>query len=143
MLLIFNGVHLGSVAGWLTYQGQGRALWGWILPHGATELTAICLAGAAGYLLADAILAPGLRTRVAALRRAGRRALVIEVGCMVMLVFAGLIEGLVSPTEIPFAARVAILLLSLALWIAYFLGAGRRHVELPPVALEEWWPETV
>src|SRR5581483_4558848 len=53
-MIISNDIHLGSVAGWMTLHGKERALWGWIMPHGATELLAICLAGAAGYLLASA-----------------------------------------------------------------------------------------
>ncbi|MEW6282964.1 MAG: stage II sporulation protein M, partial [Candidatus Eremiobacterota bacterium] len=142
LLLIYNGIHIGSVAGWMTYQGQARSLWGWIMPHGATELIAICLAGAAGYLLADAILAPGLRTRVAALQQAGSRALVIELGCMAMLLFAGLIEGLVSPSAIPFGARLAILAASLLLWGVYFFFAGRGVAPgQAPTEPEEWWVE--
>lgn len=142
LVLIYNGVHLGSVLGWLTYQGQSRAIWGWIMPHGATELIAICLAGAAGYLLADALLAPGLRTRVQALQRAARRALVIELGCMAMLVGAGLIEGLVSPSDsVPYGARLFILLASVGLWLGYFALAGRREETLSVSAPEDWWSD--
>jgi uncharacterized membrane protein SpoIIM required for sporulation len=123
-VLVFNGIHIGAVAGWMSYNGQGRALWGWVLPHGSTELMAICLAGAAGYVLAGAIFCPGLQTRARALQKAGRRALEIEIGCMIMLVIAGLIEGLVSPSSIPFWARIVVLLASLGLWGSYFLSAG-------------------
>lgn len=125
-VLIFNGVHIGAVVGWMTYQGQGRAIWGWILPHGSTELLAIVLAGAAGYVLADAILAPGLSTRGEALKRSGFLALKIELGCMLMLVFAGLIEGLVSPSSIGFGPRIAILVGSLTMWGLYFTQAGKQ-----------------
>jgi uncharacterized membrane protein SpoIIM required for sporulation len=126
MLLIFNGIHLGSVAGWMTLQGNQRALWGWIMPHGATELLAICLSGAAGYLLASAIVAPGQVRRSTALKRAGGDALRIELGCMVMLVIAGLIEGFLSPSNINYQTRLAILGGSLLVWGGYFLAVGRR-----------------
>jgi uncharacterized membrane protein SpoIIM required for sporulation len=125
LLLIFNGIHLGSVAGWMALQGKQRALWGWIMPHGGTELLAICLAGAAGYLLASAIIAPGQVRRSTALKRVGTDALAIEVGCMAMLVIAGFIEGFVSPSGIDYVTRIGVLGLSLALWAVYFLGAGR------------------
>ena len=125
VLLIFNGIHLGSVAGWMTLHGKERALWGWIMPHGATELLAICLAGAAGYLLASALVAPGRFRRATALKRIGGQALTIELGCMMMLVFAGLIEGFVSPSAIDYPSRIGVLLASLALWATYFLAAGR------------------
>jgi len=126
LLLVFNGVHLGSVAGWMTLHSKERALWGWIMPHGATELLAICLAGAAGYLLAAAIVAPGQVRRSTALKRVGGDALIIELGCMVMLLIAGLIEGFVSPTSIDYSTRLAVLAVSLALWAAYFAGADYR-----------------
>jgi len=126
-LLIFNGIHLGSIAGWMTLHGKQRALWGWIMPHGGTELLAICLAGAAGYLLAGAIVAPGLLRRSSALKRVGGDTLTIELGCMVMLVIAGLIEGFVSPSSLDYPSRIAVLGLSLSLWAVYFFGAGYRR----------------
>lgn len=124
-VLILNGVHLGAVMGWMTLHGKQRALWGWIMPHGGTELLAICLSGAAGFLLAAAIVTPGVVRRSDALKKVGGPALVIEAGCMAMLVVAGLIEGFVSPSGIGFDARIAILVISLAVWAAYFLSAGR------------------
>ena len=125
-LLVFNGVHIGAVAGWMTLNGQAKALWGWIMPHGGTELLAICLAGAAGFLLAGAILSPGQVSRSTALKQAGGRALMIELGCMIMLVIAGLIEGFVSPSSIGYPARISILVISLLIWFLYFGGVGHR-----------------
>lgn len=127
VLLIFNGIHLGSVAGWMVLHGKERALWGWIMPHGGTELLAICLAGAAGYILAGAIIAPGELRRSTALKRVGMEALTIELGCMVMLVVAGFIEGFVSPSGLDYSSRIVVLMGSLGLWAVYFLGAGRRR----------------
>src|SRR5262245_29064646 len=129
LLLIFNGIHLGSVAGWMTLHGKQRALWGWIMPHGGTELLAICLAGAAGYILAGAIVAPGQLRRATALKQVGIAALTIELGCMVMLVIAGLIEGFVSPSAIDYASRIGVLLASVAFWGVYVFGAGRHGTE--------------
>ena len=127
VLLLFNGIHLGSVAGWMSLHGKDRALWGWIMPHGGTELLAICLAGAAGYILATAIVAPGQVRRGTALKNAGGDALVIELGCMVMLVIAGFIEGFVSPSDIDYASRIGVLTVSLCLWAVYFIFAGRAE----------------
>jgi uncharacterized membrane protein SpoIIM required for sporulation len=132
VLLLFNGIHLGSVAGWMTLHGKDRALWGWIMPHGGTELLAICLAGAAGYILAAAIVAPGQVRRSTALKNAGGDALAIELGCMVMLVIAGFIEGFVSPSGIDYASRIGVLAVSLGLWAIYFLCAGRHAANARP-----------
>ena len=134
LLLIYNGIHLGSVAGWMALHGKDRALWGWIMPHGGTELLAISLAGAAGYVLASAIVAPGEARRSTALKNIGGDALVIELGCMVMLVIAGLIEGFVSPSAIDYPSRIGVLVVSLGLWAVYLLCAGRSAVDAPPSA---------
>ena len=130
-LLAFNGVHLGSVMGWMNLTGGSRALWGWIMPHGVTEIGAIIIAGAAGLLLARAILIPGPYRRSASLRAAARKALVLELGCMAMLGAAGMIEGFVSPSTIGLASRLAIMVASVVLWLLYFWRAGRRRPESP------------
>ena len=125
-VLIFNGIHLGSVAGWMALKGNSRAFWGWVMPHGGTELLAIVLAGGAGFILAGALISPGLRRRSQALKEVGMKALTVELGCMAMLVLAGLIEGFVSPSSIGYPARIAILSGSLAFWFL-FLGLAGRH----------------
>jgi uncharacterized membrane protein SpoIIM required for sporulation len=133
LVLIANGIHLGAVAGWMTATGNSRALWGWIMPHGGTELLAIVLAGAAGLVLGGAILAPGEVRRSVALRRVAMSALTIELGVMAMLVVAGLIEGFVSPSSIPYGGRIAVLAVTLTFWLAYLGLAGlSRQQPAPP-----------
>ena len=125
-VLVFNGIYLGAVAGWMTSRGDAGAFWGWVMPHGGTELLAIVLAGAAGFILAGAIIAPGEVTRATALRRVAVNALIIELGVMAMLVVAGLIEGFVSPSNIDFNQRIFVLGVTLAFWFAYLGLAGLR-----------------
>ncbi len=126
-LLIYNGVHLGSVIGWMSWNGNIRALLGWVMPHGATEISAIIIAGAAGFLLARGILIPGRLKRSAALKMMAKKALVLELGCMAMLVVAGLIEGFVSPSGIGYELRILILAVSILLWVLYFYAAGKSE----------------
>ena len=68
--LAFNGVAAGSPAGYLTARGHGETFYSFVVTHGAFELTAIVLAGAAGLRLGHALLVPGRHTRRAALERA-------------------------------------------------------------------------
>jgi hypothetical protein len=51
---------------------------------------------------------------------------------MVMLVVAGLIEGFVSPSAIGFTSRIGVLVVSLGLWVIYFLAAGRVAANTEP-----------
>jgi uncharacterized membrane protein SpoIIM required for sporulation/uncharacterized RDD family membrane protein YckC len=125
LLMVTNGVQIGAIGGWLTAKGDSRAFWGWVMPHGGTELLAIVLAGAAGLVMAGAIVAPGEQRRTAALRKVAFDVLVIELGVMAMLAIAGLIEGFVSPSSIGYGARVAVLAVTLTFWVAYLGLAGR------------------
>jgi len=126
-VLIFNGIHLGSIAAWMQLNGNGYALWGWIMPHGATEILAIILSGAAGFILGNAILRPGTLSCKEALKKAAKTALAIELGCMGMLIIAGLIEGFISPSSLTYIPRLAIFGGSILLWTAYFAFVKSRE----------------
>ena len=91
--LAYNGVVAGSLAGYLTARGHGETFYAFVVTHGAFELTAIVLSGAAGLALGHALLAPGRRTRRAALEHAAARAAVLVYGVIAMLVIAAAIEA--------------------------------------------------
>jgi uncharacterized membrane protein SpoIIM required for sporulation len=129
LILVSNGVQIGALGGWLTAKGSGQAFWGWVMPHGGTELLAIVLAGGAGLILAKALIAPGEVRRGVALGKVAMDALVIELGVMVMLAFAGVIEGFVSPSSIGYGARIAVLASTLVFWFAYLGLAGRQRLK--------------
>ena len=99
-ILVFNGLTLGSIFALYDAHGAGVLLWTFVLPHGVLELTAIVVSGAAGLILAQAVLAPGRRTRARALREEGRESLALVGGAAILLVLAGLVEGFVSPARI-------------------------------------------
>ncbi len=66
---------------------------GWLIIHGSTEFFAIVLAGAAGFRIGWSVVFPGEETRLAAATGAGRSAALVMAGVVVMLLFAGLLEG--------------------------------------------------
>jgi uncharacterized membrane protein SpoIIM required for sporulation len=94
--------------------------------HGVIELTAIFLAGGAGLLIGQALLIPGERKRIDALVTNGRLAIRLILGCIPMLIIAGVIEGFVSPAHIPAGYKFAVSATSGLLMIAYFLKPDRR-----------------
>ena len=125
-ILIFNGVNLGSVFALYDAHGAGSILWIFVLSHGVLELTAIVISGAAGLLLAHAIVAPGRRTRATALKEDGREALSLVGGAGVFLVLAGLVEGFVSPAEIPTPLKLSFAGLLALLMVLYLSGLTER-----------------
>lgn len=130
LILAFNGVHLGSVAALFANLGQSMHLWSFVLPHGAIELTAICIAGGAGLWMGSALLMPGRRTRRDALVERGREAVLLIAGTTLLLVVAGVIEGFISPALIPQPLKLALAGLFALLLVAYLLLAGRDEEAL-------------
>jgi uncharacterized membrane protein SpoIIM required for sporulation len=121
-VLFYNGVLLGDMAAMFARHGLSEGFWALILPHGVIELTAIMIAGAAGFLIARAIIAPGEMGRRAALARYGLEAVELAIGCAILLVFAGLIEGFVTPQPtIPPAAKIGIGAFTGACLLVYFV----------------------
>ena len=96
-LLVSNGISLGAVFGLYGSKGIASLLLAFVAPHGVLELTAICISGGAGFLLAAALLIPGERTRRRALIENGRRAIKLVAGAALLLLIAGTLEGMVSP----------------------------------------------
>ena len=131
--LALNGAFAGSLAGYVTWRGYGTNFYSFVVTHGAFELTGIVLSGAAGLMLGHALLAPGRRSRVAALADAARRAIVIVYGMTAMFLVAAALEAFWSsarwvPAEVKFAVGGACWLAV----VAYFALQGRsRAVALP------------
>jgi uncharacterized membrane protein SpoIIM required for sporulation len=92
-VLGMNGLVIGGIAGHLTQLGHGTPFWSFVSGHSSLELTAIAIAGAAGLLLAKALLAPGPRSRAAALRANAAEAVPLVVGAMLLLVLAAVVEA--------------------------------------------------
>jgi uncharacterized membrane protein SpoIIM required for sporulation/uncharacterized RDD family membrane protein YckC len=133
LLLVLNGVSLGGVMGLYQSKGILTLLLAFVAPHGVLELTAVCIAGGAGFLLAAALLLPGRRTRRRALVENGRRAIRLVAAATVLLLVAGTLEGFVSPIPWwPLEAKFAVSGATLVLLIVY-LRAGRGAPPLPPV----------
>ncbi|MGH7709912.1 MAG: stage II sporulation protein M [Gemmatimonadaceae bacterium] len=126
LLLLTNGVAIGGVMGLYTSRGIASLLIKFVAPHGVLELSAICIAGGGGLLLAGALLLPGERTRRRALVENGRRAIHLIGVSTVLLVVAGTLEGFVSP--IPSWSLGAKLAVSgvTAVALLLYLSAGRK-----------------
>ncbi|RDL23808.1 stage II sporulation protein M [Pseudomonas jessenii] len=127
--LFYNGLVIGAVAGHLSEIGFGQTFWSFVIAHGAFELTAIALAGAAGLELGWALIAPGRLTRTEALKGAARKSVLLICGVMLFLLIAAFIEAYwSSKTSV---APLTKYLVGAGLWIlvaSYLLFAGRtRH----------------
>lgn len=135
LVLLYNGLMIGGLAGAATNEQVDLLFWAVILPHGIWELTAICIAGGAGLLLARAIFAPGDLPRRDALRIAGGEAARLVMGVAIMLVIAGLIEGFITPQPIQPMLKITFALLTGVLLVVYLssgIGKNQAKTGSPP-----------
>jgi uncharacterized membrane protein SpoIIM required for sporulation len=125
--LLYNGIAIGAVGGYVVARGHGQRFLSFVVSHGSFELTAIAVAGGAGLMLGDALIHPGNRTRLEALRVHGLEAVQIAGGAAAMLVVAALIEGYWSPAPIPAVFKYAAGAVLWTLVILYLSLAGRER----------------
>ncbi len=135
ILMFLNGVMLGSLAWVYTSKGMAGWFWAWILPHGIPEISAIVIAGAAGFVLARALVAPKGLSRRAALKREGKTALQLLLGTLALFVLAGFIEGTISqihPPRLSVAFKVSFaLIVGSGVYAYLWSGLARRMVSGP------------
>lgn len=118
LMLFINGVLLGALAYVYAAKDMAGWFWAWILPHGIPEITAICIAGAAGFVIARGLAAPKGLSRRDALRREATVALKLLMGTLLLFVLAGCIEGTISQIHPP---RLSV---AFKLGFALFVGTG-------------------
>jgi uncharacterized membrane protein SpoIIM required for sporulation len=126
--LMFNGGVIGTIAGHLTQLGYIETFWGFVAGHSALELVGAALSGAAGLQLGYALIAPGRRTRLDALKTASHDAVRILYGAAAMTFMAAFIEAFWSASRVPpVEVKYAFGVVGWVLVIAYFCFVGRRR----------------
>ena len=125
LLLVMNGLMLGAMSALYASRGLAVDWWGWVLPHGVTELLAVAICGAAGLVLGQSLVFPGTSTRLENLARRGREAGVLVVGAILMLFVAAILEGFFRQLVTDVQARYAVILLTTVAWTLYFAFVGR------------------
>jgi uncharacterized membrane protein SpoIIM required for sporulation len=125
-VMAFNGANFGAIVA-LTYRaGFGNALLGFVVGHGVIELSCIFIAGGAGLLIGTALLMPGDLSRGDALKSRGMEAVRLIIGCVPLLVVAGIIEGFISPTPISPVIKIGIGVITGIALYSYLFLAGRE-----------------
>lgn len=123
LVLLFNGITIGAVAGHLQQVGFGDPFWRFVVGHAPFELTAIIIAGGAGLQLGLKLLAPGRKRRIDALVEGGIIGARLCLGVAFMLLVAAFIEAFWSSTAaVPAWGKYSV---SAVLWALVLLWLGR------------------
>jgi uncharacterized membrane protein SpoIIM required for sporulation len=133
-ILALNGLHIGGVLG-VCYRVDpafGNALVDFMVGHGFIELFCIYIVSGAGMAIGYAIINPGNLSRADALKKKGTEAARLVIGCALILILAGFIEGFLSPSNLPFWVKLGTGILTGTAMLAYLVLVGReKEAPLP------------
>ena len=126
--LVSNAVSVGAAGGLMAMNGRLDVFLSLIAPHGLLELTCVFVAGAAGLRIFWTWVDPGPRPRLRALAEEGRALFTVTIGLAGALAVSGAIEGFLTGSSLPWAAKVSVGALALAAFWTYTIVLGRRAV---------------
>ncbi|HEV8514018.1 MAG TPA: stage II sporulation protein M [Cyclobacteriaceae bacterium] len=146
--LLFNGVMVGSFQYFFLERGllieSSLSIW----LHGTLEISSIILAGGAGLTLGRGLIFPGTYSRLQSLQISGVRSLKLMLGIAPIFVLAAIIESFLTRyTDAPAFLKIALILLSAAFIIGYFViypwqksksgfEVPLKETRLPPTNIE-------
>ena len=124
-VLMTNGMMLGGFFGHFANHGLAFPCYAFLTPHGALEIFAILVSGAAGLRLGLSLAIPGTQTRLGSLKSGAQQAVLLVLGTIPMFIVAGCIESFITPSYLPDILKIVIGLLVLGTTLAYLLLVGR------------------
>lgn len=125
--LVFNGLALGAASGFLSSLEYNEPFYSFVIGHGAFELTAIVISGAAGMKLGFSLLIPRQKSRKQALLDAGKESIQLVYGVIFFLVIAAFLEAFWSSSST--ITPTIKFLVGGSFWVlvfAYFYWGGRK-----------------
>lgn len=135
IFLMYNAVMVGAFTFFFFQYGvMGDAMMA-IMQHGTLEISTMVIAAGAGFVMGWGWLFPGTYSRMTAFRCKAKDALKIALSVFPVTIVAAFIEGyLTRHTEYPLAFRVAVIVLSAAFIVFYYIllpwVVGRKHHNL-------------
>lgn len=126
---VFNASFLGACFGYMGTLPEGENFFNFVTAHGPFELTAVVLSAAAGMRLGFSLVDTRGYTRTASLRRAADEAVPTVCAAIIMFLLAALIEGLLSPSAVPYPVKAAVSVISAGMLMYYFVFLGYPRLQ--------------
>jgi uncharacterized membrane protein SpoIIM required for sporulation len=121
-VMVSNGVMVGAFQYFFYEKGVFLESFLTIWTHGTLEISAIIIAGAAGFTMGKGLVFPGTLTRMQSFQISARRGLKIMIGIAPIIVMAGFIEGFLTRfTETPDIIRGLFILICLIFVLGYYV----------------------
>ncbi len=119
--LVYNGILLGAVSGYITGQGYGDNFFSFVTAHSVMELSGLVVAGAAGLLLGYSIINATPFYKKDQLNLLSKDIFTLLCAAVPMFICAAAIEGGLSPQPLPYGVKLLVAIVS-ALSIIYYFG---------------------
>lgn len=123
-----NALILGAIFGHMFQSPMARNFGTFVTAHAPFELTAIVFSGAAGLRMGWGLISTQGRTRMASLKREARASLPTAGAAVFLFILAAALEGFVSASSLPYAAKAAIAAASASLLVVYLTLGGRARM---------------
>lgn len=121
-LLFSNGIMVGAFMTFLFHHGFLKETILTVFIHGTLELSAIVIAGAAGFQVGHSLLFPRTYSRLESLKMGALKGLKIIFGLLPVFVVAGFLEGFVTRhTDMPAGLSILIIVSSAGFIVYYFI----------------------
>lgn len=123
LLLLYNGIMVGAFQYFFYQHGVLKESLLSIWVHGTLEISAIIIAGAAGFVLGNGFLFPGTYTRGESFRSGARLGLKVVIGLVPVFIVAGFLESFVTrhALSVPWYVSLGLIGVSLAFVLYYFV----------------------
>jgi uncharacterized membrane protein SpoIIM required for sporulation len=120
--LFYNGISIGAFMALMGTAAEPSQALPVIMLHGTIELTSICIAGGAGFLMGNSLLFPGTYPRLTSFKSGAIKGMKIVVGLVPFFIIAGFIESYVTRYAfMHWSIKTAIIGGSTLLMIWYFI----------------------
>jgi hypothetical protein len=137
-VLLINGIMLGTFIHFFYSRGLAWDFNLTVWMHGALEILAMVLEGAAGFTLGAGLLFPGTLSRGRSFQQAARRSVRMMLACVPIILIAAWVEGFLTRyTDLHPALRLSFIGLSALLMLYYFViyplrrFGGNKEVQAP------------
>ena len=92
LLLMFQGLSMGVMIGYIAQLGYGNTLWPFIIGHSSLELLASTFSGVGGLIIGRSLIKPKYPSRLKSFTTAFRYALLYVIVAIFLTIFAAIIE---------------------------------------------------
>ncbi len=120
--LFQNGIMLGAFLSFFYKESSLVHALPVIMLHGTIELSAIVIAGGAGFLMGNSLIFPGTYSRLESFKQGSIKGMKIMVGLVPFFVIAGFIESFITRYEfMHWSIKLIIIIASTLLMVYYFV----------------------